>query len=180
MFFKKSDPNEFISSLEENLDKIYNSNINRDEQRNQTVIEHLNRAASLFKEIGMTKEAKQVKIVLKKFADDEDIDDYDDEIVESGIFARPDKVEIIKKIPLKELSHHLKALDEMIFEEKEELESNFELTDDVESLRAKGRELKAIDDRRKNVRELIFNKSGWTEQEYNQAKKQKTELKSII
>jgi len=171
MFLKKADPNEFISSLEENLDRIYNSDIKRDEQRNQDIISHLNRAASLFKEIGMIKESKQVKIVLKKFADDEDFDEYDDEIVESGIYAKPDKVDIVKKIPFKELRHHLKVLDEMIIEEQEELNEKFNLTDDLEELRNKGKELRAIDDKRKYMRELIFNKSGWTEKEYNQAEK---------
>lgn len=171
MFFKKADPNEFISSLEDNLDKIYHSNIKRDKQRNEDVINHLNRAASLFKEIGMTKESKQVKIVLKKFADDEDFDEYDDEIVESGIYAKPDKVDIVKKIPFKELRHHLKVLDDMIIEEQDELNEKFNLTDDLEELKNKGRELSAISDKRKYMRELIFNKSGWTEQEYNQAEK---------
>ena len=66
MFFDKTSEDEFFSSLESKLEKQHNREDNIKNTRLNKVDVHLHKAAELFDEIGFEKEAKVIRLLLKK------------------------------------------------------------------------------------------------------------------
>ncbi len=72
MFISKTSENEFYSSLEENMDKIYRQDEIRDKDRKVNILISLNHAVELLKSAGFNKEAQVIEMLSDEFSASDD------------------------------------------------------------------------------------------------------------
>ena len=131
MFISKTSENEFYSSLEENMDKIYRQDEIRDKDRKVNILISLNHAVELLKSAGFNKEAQVIEMLSDEFSASDDAmegltsDKMLKNLEQKGWVFNAEDMELLEE-------HELEKEPEDTEDEEEDLVIEFDVEIDLE------------------------------------------------